>query len=144
MMNVSKDFTLEELIRTSTGLPNNPAHDEVARLTDLAASILQPIRDRWGRIGISSGFRSYAVNSAVGGVSTSRHCFGEAADFIPLDVSLDEVYRWIVNESNLNFGQCINESRGGRRWIHISLPGEGGRNQEALVYDGKSYTRFAG
>lgn len=143
-MRLSRDFTLEELTRTSTGLPNHPAQEEVAMLAGLAASLLQPIRDRWGRIEIRSGYRCYAVNSAVGGVPTSRHCFGEAADFIALDASLDEVYRWIVSESNLNFGQCINENKAGHRWIHVSLPREGGRNMEALVYDGKSYTKFAG
>ncbi|MEV0173120.1 D-Ala-D-Ala carboxypeptidase family metallohydrolase [Streptomyces sp. NPDC050803] len=31
-------------------------------------------------ITISSGFRSYACNSAVGGSSTSRHLYGDAAD----------------------------------------------------------------
>ena len=143
-MRLSRDFTLEELTRTSTGLSNHPVQEEVDMLAGLAASLLQPIRDRWGRIEISSGFRCYAVNSAVGGVNTSQHCSGEAADFVPLDADIDDVFRWIVNESNLNFGQCINENRAWHRWIHISLPREGGRNMEALVYDGKSYTRFSG
>ncbi|WP_055625855.1 D-Ala-D-Ala carboxypeptidase family metallohydrolase [Streptomyces hirsutus] len=33
-------------------------------------------------ITISSGFRSYACNNAVGGASTSRHLYGDAADLV--------------------------------------------------------------
>ncbi|MBI5827668.1 MAG: peptidase M15 [Deltaproteobacteria bacterium] len=143
-MQLSRNFTLEELTATTTGFLNRPDSDEINRLAELALHILQPIRERWGRIRITSGFRSPSVNSAVGGVSTSQHCFGEAADFAPLDAPIDEVFSWIVKDSGLQFGQCINERRGERRWVHVSLPGDGRRIMEALVYDGKSYARFVG
>ena len=154
LLKLSKDFTLHELTHTSTGLVNKPDSDEVFKLTELALHILQPIRDRWGALKITSGFRSYAVNSAAGGVPTSQHCFGEAADFVPLepipgfkmehviDAMIDEIFVWIVRESGLKFGQCINEHRGASHWIHVSLPRDGKENQEALDYDGKKYTKF--
>ena len=42
---------------------------------------LQAMRKALGQpLYISSGFRSYACNSAVGGSSTSRHLYGDAAD----------------------------------------------------------------
>ena len=68
-MNLSNNFTLDELMATSTGLINKPDDPvEVAvNLTRLAITLLQPIRDRWGPLQITSGFRSWAVNSAVGG-----------------------------------------------------------------------------
>mgnify|MGYP001578385547 CR=1 FL=1 len=143
-MNLSLNFTLEELMATSTGHLNWPDEPmEVAvNLTKLAILILQPIRDRWGALQITSGFRSWAVNGAVGGSSSSQHCFGEAADFVPLDADIDNVFKWIVKGSGLQYGQCIKESISGRRWIHISLPREGRTNQEALVYDGKTYQSF--
>jgi hypothetical protein len=91
---------------------------------------------------ITSGFRSWPVNAAVGGVNTSQHCFGEAADFQPVHADLDEVFRWIVRESGLQFGQCINEHRNASRWVHISLPRKGKRNLEALVYNGREYLPY--
>ena len=141
-MNLSPNFTLEELTATTTGLVNKPDEHEAENLQRLARELLQPIRDKWGPLRITSGFRSWPVNSAVGGVNTSQHCFGEAADFQPVHTDLDEVFCWIIKDSGLQFGQCINESRGGRRWIHISLPRKGHRNQEALVYNGHDYLPY--
>lgn len=141
-MNLSQNFTLEELTVTSTGLVNKPDSTEIFKLTELALHLLQPIRDRWGALQITSGFRSWAVNSAVGGVNTSQHCFGEAADFITRHTQLDDVFEWIVKESGLSFGQCISENKGGRRWIHISLPRVGKTNQQALVYNGHEYLPY--
>lgn len=144
-MQLSEHFSLEELTRTSTGLPNTPAQAETGKLTDLCASILEPIRARWGAIKVDSGFRCPVVNKAVGGVADSQHVLGEAADIVPVDAAIDEVYEWIVRESGLEFGQCINEHRGGYHWIHISLPRTNGKkNREALVFDGHSYRPYAG
>lgn len=142
MMNLSENFTLEELTRTETGFLNVPLEAAMARLTLLAASLLQPIRDYWGPLRITSGYRSPSVNQLVGGSATSQHAIGEAADFIPLNSDLDVVYDWIVKMSGLKFGQCISENKNGRRWIHISLPREGKPNQQALVYDGKGYKPY--
>ena len=44
-MNLSKNFTLSELARTDTGLPNEPNYHEQQKLLYLATFILQPIRD---------------------------------------------------------------------------------------------------
>lgn len=142
MTDLSTDFTLEELIATNTGLSNNPGPDELTKLKVLATTILQPIRDRWGRVHVTSGFRSQAVNSAVGGVNTSQHVFGEAADIIPLDTDIDTVFKWIVRFSDIRFGQCINEMRGKSRWIHVSLERDGKPNRQALIYDGRTYKPY--
>jgi len=147
-MKLSEHFELSELTRTSTGLPNNPTQGEVLKLTDLCVSILEVIRAKWGPVKIDSGFRCLAVNEAVGGVADSQHVFGEAADIVPVDVTIvgvDEVYEWIVKKSGLRFGQCINERRGSSHWIHVSLPRMNGKkNQEALVFDGHTYKPYAG
>lgn len=50
----------------------------------LVLNVLQPLRDAWGSpIAINSGYRCPAVNKAVGGVPTSQHTKGEAADVCP-------------------------------------------------------------
>lgn len=140
-MRLSENFTLEELTKTNTGLSNTPGPDEIERLHRLAEDILQPIRDRFGAIKINSGFRTLEVNLAVGSKTPySQHIKGEAADIVPLEARLVEVFDWIVKESGLAFGQCILEKG---TWIHISLPRERKPNQQALIYDGKEYRAYA-
>jgi hypothetical protein len=110
-------------------------------LEELAQGILQPVRDRWGRIKVNSGYRSAEVNAAVGGSLRSQHLHGEAADIVPLDADIYEVFQWIRDESGIDYGQLILEKKGGAYWIHISLPRPDGRNLQALlIIDGvRSY-----
>ena len=87
-MQLSKNFTLEELVTTSkTALLNinreAAANSEVVlhNLKELAVKVLQPIRDFYGKpVKVTSGYRSKALNTAVGGSQTSQHSHGEAAD----------------------------------------------------------------
>ena len=80
-MRLSKNFTLAELAKTSTGIPNNPSDVEIERLKILCEKVLQPLRDEFNAlIIVNSGYRSQQVNKAVGGVPTSQHLKGEAAD----------------------------------------------------------------
>jgi uncharacterized protein YcbK (DUF882 family) len=76
-----KYFTIKELTRTSTGKPNVPGSAETANLTNLVEKVLDPLREAYGKpIRVNSGYRSMAVNMAVGGAATSQHLKGEAAD----------------------------------------------------------------
>lgn len=122
-MNLSKNFTLEELTRTTCGLANTPTNEEVARLTYLVTNILQPVRDKLGKpVKINSGFRSAEVNKAVGGVSTSKHCLGEAAD-IETDNNA-ELFQTI--RENFAFDQLIWEGGDDYQpaWVHVSYHSE--------------------
>ena len=50
-------------------------------ILSLVENVLQPLRDAWGRpLRINSGYRCEKLNAAVGGVPTSQHVKGEAAD----------------------------------------------------------------
>ena len=138
---LSENFSLDELTATTTGLPNQPDEETEVKLLYLANYVLQPIRDRWGRITVNSGYRSGAVNKAVGGSDTSQHKDGEAADIVPVEADLRAVYRWIVEESGIAFGQCIYEKD---QWIHISLCRFDKPNHEALVFNGRKYERYKG
>ena len=140
-MNLSPNFTLKELTATSTGIENEPSFDERDKLLYLARYILQPIRDEWGRIRVTSGFRSAPVNFKVGGSPSSQHLFGEAADIQPLDIDIDTVFDWIVR--TLTFGQAILEQRGEDWWIHLSLPRfSPKKNNESLVFKNGVYSPY--
>ena len=52
--------------------------DAIKALVD---TVLQPLRDAWGKpLHINSGYRCPELNKAVGGVPTSAHQYGQAAD----------------------------------------------------------------
>ena len=146
-MNLSPHFTLSELTRTASGLPNVPTDAEVKALTVLATTLLEPVRARFGPVSIHSGYRGPAVNAAIGGSKTSQHMKGEAADFHCPGATLEHVMRWIVVESGLRYGQVILEGHapGEPTWIHLSLGAPwrlGSQSMQALVYDGKSYSPY--
>lgn len=137
-MKLTQNFSLNELCHTDTGASNVPDDCSKSKLQILASTLLQPIRDRFGRIKVNSGFRSEYVNEKIGGSPTSQHCFGEAADIFPLDADIDDVFEWCRN--NLIYGQLIRESSNGAEWIHISLPRLEKTNQQVLRYANGVYS----
>lgn len=76
-----RNFTFSELTRTSVSGDNIPDNLNVIGNLVYIAQQLQRIRDRFGfAIRVNSGYRSPAVNVAVGGSATSAHMRGLAAD----------------------------------------------------------------
>lgn len=134
-MQLSENFTLEELIATQTGIENVPGPVEKDKLLYLTTYILQPIRNYFGvRVFSTSGYRSLAVNTKVGGSPKSQHMLGEADDFqVEGIVNLKNVMDWIIEDSHIEFGQCIHYVGGNEEWIHISLPRLSGPNNQALT-----------
>ena len=141
-MNLSENFSLDELTATSTSASNEPLGFHKEKLLYLCQYLLQPIRDEFGRVDINSGYRSRGLNLAIGGSETSQHCKGEAADIRTPDADLWEVYIWILN--NLSFGQCIYEQKNTTTWIHISLSRLDKPNQQALLFKDGRYTNYEG
>ena len=59
------------------------------------SAYLQQIRDHFGKpLKITSGYRCSSHNAAVGGVSTSRHTKGQAADFTISGIAPLEIARY--------------------------------------------------
>lgn len=115
-MQLSKNFHLSELTRTSVKAPNNPSPTEIARLHLLVQRILQPLRDVINRpVIINSAYRSPQVNAIVGGVPTSQHSRGEAADIRAPDVSPLELAE-LIRDLRLPYDQLIREPS----WVHVS------------------------
>ena len=150
---LSRNFTFGELTRTSHGnlLETNRQEAEVVvdKLKELCATLLEPVRLKYGPVKIHSGFRGPACNAAVGSKSsTSQHTKGEAVDFSVPGHKLDDVFRWIVTSSGISFGQAILEGKqaGVATWIHLSL-GKPYRaadrcGQALTCYDGKTYNKW--
>lgn len=88
MGTISKDFSYAEFEKTDVPgmqvkntITSVGVRDSIKELVD---TVIQPLRDTWGSpLAINSGYRCSEVNQAVGGVPTSQHVFGEAADVCP-------------------------------------------------------------
>ena len=75
-------FSLEEVVKTKTGLSNIPNVEQTNQLRKLCLNILEPVRSVYNKpLIIDSAFRSPDVNKAVGGVSTSQHLFPIVVNF---------------------------------------------------------------
>ena len=125
-MNVTENFTLEELYKSSTAEKlkiNNTPNEEVKNsLILLATKVLQPLRVAFGKpITVTSGYRSPLLNQAVRGAKTSQHLKGEAADLKCSDnKKLFETSKKLIEEKKIEVGQLIDEYN--YSWVHISLP----------------------
>lgn len=101
------DFKYKEFIKSDTalrlGINNMPTDEEWEKIKLLAVMVLQPVRNQFGRIRITSGFRSKELNKSIGGSINSNHCKAEASDIEPLEegVTLLDVIKWIYK--NLEF-----------------------------------------
>ena len=114
---ISKNFTLEELCASATakakGIRNVPNQEQVVNLCALVHNVLQPLRDKYkAEVKIGSGFRSPALNKAVGGVSNSQHMLGQ---------------EWC------DFDQVIWEHNAkGTYWVHVSFRNDGKNRRQYI------------
>ena len=139
-MKLSNHLTLQEATKSATairkGIYNLPVDEHLAALVNTANKIFEPIRNHFNvPIGISSGYRSNALNDAVGGSKTSQHSKGEA-----LDIDAD-IYGGITNKQifdfikdNLEFDQLIWEfgTDNEPNWVHVSLKHYGEQRKQIL------------
>lgn len=131
----SEHFTLEELCRSQVavclGIDNEPKREDIiANLKRLAFHTLEAVRilNDNKPITITSGYRCKALNRAVGGVATSRHQNGCAADFVVGSAAENRIlFDKIKSSSSVPFDQLILEPKAG--WIHISYVEGGNRFQ---------------
>jgi hypothetical protein len=84
-----------------------PNAEQIEKLKALCENILQPVRDHFGRVKITSGFRSVELCEAIGSSARSQHARAEAADFECIGVDNAELFDWI--KSNLSPDQLILE-----------------------------------
>lgn len=124
MTNLTTNFTLEELVFSSTamrlGIDNTTPPDVLANLQVLADN-LEIVRTILGNnpIHVDSGYRCAALNTAVGGAKDSAHMTGFAADILcPGFGTPDQVIAALLAaDPPLKFDQLIREGT----WAHCSF-----------------------
>jgi zinc D-Ala-D-Ala carboxypeptidase len=147
-MQLSKNLALAEVTRSETakrkGISNMPTPEHIENFKLLAENVFQPIRDHFGvPIRISSGYRSAALNKAIGGagktvngvyIPASQHCTGEAID-IDMDgtsITNKQVFDFI--KEHLEFDQLIWEfgTDANPDWVHVSYESTGKQRKQVL------------
>ncbi len=132
-MKLSNNFTLQEMCASATAeandITNAPTAEQIANLQSLCLRLLQPLRTSYGEaFHINSGFRSQALNKAVGGVPTSQHLKGQAAD---VRVRQPRKLLSKLLETELDFDQAILYPT----FLHLSY-NENGNRQQVLYAKG--------
>ena len=157
---LSEHFTLAELSKTNVNLKNVPNEAQVENLKRLCGW-LEMLRSEYNRrygsltpdpspngegseykeepIIINSGYRSEAVNKAVGGVAGSNHLTGCAVDIHVL--GKEQAIRYacilldIADESQEDFDELLIEQTSKSLWIHFAVRPSGNRRRVRLMYD---------
>ena len=138
-MKLSKNFTLKSFTKSNTatrlGIDNTPTKEHIENMKYLCKKILQPARDHFGIIDISSGFRSVKLCEAIGSSKTSFHAIGGASDSEVRDPKITnfEYLLWIYE--NCDFSELIAEyfdkddAKSG--WVHSAI--QKGREHERVL-----------
>ena len=135
MGSISKNFSYSEFTKSDTAARKHiqneittfEVRDNIKALVD---NLLQPLRDAWGApLFINSGYRSPELNKAVGGVATSMHTKGQAAD-----VGCSNPYELakLVKKLNLQFDQMGLYDT----FVHLSYRADG-ENRGQIFYNKK-------
>ena len=137
-------MTLGELCKTSVRMENVPNEAQVENLKRLCRW-LERLRRRWNDlygegddpIIINSGYRSPAVNKAVGGAPTSNHLTGCAVDIRV--AGLEQLLRYAVilldisDESKEDFDELLLERKGAVMWLHFAVRPSGNRRKVRMI-----------
>ena len=147
-MNLTRNFSLLELTKSDTairkGIDNQPNADQVDKLKLLCENILQPVRDHFGRVKVTSGFRSVELCTAIGSSANSQQAKAEAADFECIGVDNAELFDWI--KLNLEPDQLILEfytpGEPNSGWIHCSWVADQPRASFLHAYRSEGKTKY--
>jgi zinc D-Ala-D-Ala carboxypeptidase len=141
-MNLTKHFTLEELVNSETatrlGIDNTPTVEVIDNLTFLAEKLEDVRALLCNPMLVSSGYRSLILNRHLGSRDTSSHAKGLAIDFISPSFGNPEAIVKAIVESDIQYDQVILEFN---RWVHLSFAKENPR-LEALIIDKKGTRPF--
>lgn len=147
---LSKNLSLREATKSVTalrlGIDNTPDDQVINNLELVATEIFQPLRNHFGvPIAVTSGYRSKALNKAIGGSRTSQHMAGQALDLdadVYGEITNYDIFKYIY--THLEFDQLIWEFGTDLEpaWVHVSYKRGKGENRnramKAYKEDGKT------
>ena len=126
-LKMAKYFTVAEMLKSETAEKNqinNTPSVEVQQNIEELLVVLDSLREFYGPIKITSGYRCAELNKLVGGSPTSAHVIGYAADLRPVGDTFEnfkaEVLKWL-KKSRVKFDQCIIERSKSTQWVHFGL-----------------------
>lgn len=150
---MGKYFSIDEMIKSTTAssknIDNTPNEEQKKHIYELI-DVLDMLREGWtelceenkwgtASIRVNSGFRSDALNKAVGGSKTSSHKTGYAADIEPVNNRMKEFQEFVPNfckEHNIPFDQIIKEKpkNGIASWLHFGLFNARGEQRKQVFW----------
>ena len=129
-MNLTRNFSLSELTKSDTAIRmdinNNPSAEQIEKLKALCENILQPVRDHFGRVKITSGFRSVDLCLAIKSSANA-----DLADWIYKNLEPDQLILEFYTPGEPNSG-----------WIHCSWIPEGRRHQFLHAFKQGGKTKY--
>lgn len=138
-MKLSEHLELAEVIRSESakrrGISNMPTEEHIKNLKLIAENVFEPIRANFRQpIRISSGYRSQALNAAIGGAMRSQHSSGEALDIDMEGTALSNKEIFIFIKDKLNFDQLIWEfgNKNEPDWVHVSYKANSQQRKQVL------------
>ena len=126
---MTEHFSLDELIASQTaekkGIKNIPGDDVMAHLQRTAEG-LERIRSLIGDVSVHvlSGYRCPELNKAIGGVKSSQHVMGQAADIVAPKFGDVHTLSGVIsmNAEALGVDKVIKEKNSmGAEWVHVSF-----------------------
>jgi len=150
-MKLSNYVSLYEVTKSDTaarrGISNEPTPEHLENLKTICTEVFDKIREHFGvPIYISSGYRSAALNKAIGGSSTSDHNLGRALDldqdFRSNGITNMDVFKFI--KDNLEFDQLIYEFGNSKNpdWVHVGYRKGANRKQILVAYKEGTKTKY--
>ena len=138
--NLSEHFKLGEMTKSSSHpeVYNIPSHEAIANLKRVCGW-LEVLRERsGGPVRINSSYRSPQLNKKIGGVPTSNHLTGCAADIRV--ANMEQLIRYAAmlldyaDESHQDFDELLIErNRYGAIWLHFAVRPKDNRRKVAFI-----------
>lgn len=134
---MGKYFKVSEFTYSSAAkkhnIDNSPTEEIKEHIEELI-EVLDDVREGWGSaILVNSGYRCTELNTKVGGVKTSAHQTGWAADIVPANNQKAKLFEFMKKYfKDKEFDELLLEKKSGSTWIHFALYSIQGKQRKKI------------